>query len=82
MMRSEAERDAHLLYKAMKGRGYDEDTMLEIIVSRDNDKLKDVRDKFKEMYDRDLEDAFKDEASGAFQKLIIGLLQANRSDWK
>ena len=39
----------------------------------DNNKLKDVRAKFKEMYDRDLEDAFKDEASGAFQKLIIGL---------
>lgn len=30
-MRDEAERDAHILYKAMKGMGYDEETLLEIL---------------------------------------------------
>lgn len=82
LMRAEAERDAHILYKGMKGPGYDEKIILEILISRGNDKLAAVKIAFKKEQERDLEEAFKDELSGSFQKLCIGLLQANRKPFE
>eukprot|EP00041_Stephanoeca_diplocostata_P017063 m.339439 g.339439 ORF g.339439 m.339439 type:complete len:354 (+) comp20583_c1_seq7:241-1302(+) len=82
MMRAEDERDAHYLYKAMKGRGYDEDALIEVIVSRSSEQLKAVKAAYKRAYEVDLEDEVLREARGSFKKLLIGLLQANRTPWE
>ena len=71
--------DADELRKAMKGAGTNEDTLIEIIASRPAPILKQIKDKFNEKYKRDLEADVKSETSGTLRKLLIALLQCNRS---
>jgi len=82
MCRDAAERDAHVIMKSFKGRGYEPDVILYILISRSHDDLTAVKQRYQEMYDISLEDHIKKETSGAFMKLLIGLAQANRTDWK
>jgi len=73
------EYDADELRKAMKGAGTNEDTLIEIIASRPPMILKQIKDKFNQKYKRDLDDDVKSETSGTLRKLLIALLQCNRS---
>jgi len=81
-MRDEAERDAHILYKAMKGMGYDEETLLEILISREGPQIAAIKAFYVTKYGRSLEDAILDEASGQIQKLMIGLSMGNRKPYE
>lgn len=82
LMRDDAERDAHILFKGMKGMGYDEDCLLEILVSRDGEQIDAIKKAFQRMYGRSLESAIEEEAAGKFKRLLIGLAQGNRSSWE
>jgi hypothetical protein len=73
------EYDADELRKAMKGAGTDEDTLIEIIASRPPVILRQVKEKFNQKFKRDLEADVKSETSGTLRKLLIALLQCNRS---
>ena len=73
------EYDADQLRKAMKGAGTNEDTLIEIIASRPPNVLMAVKDRYKQMFQRDLETDIKKETSGTLQHLLIFLLQCNRS---
>ena len=73
------EYDADQLREAMKGLGTNEDTLIEIIASRPPNVLMQVKAKFQEKYNRDLETDIKKETSGTLQHLLISLLQGNRS---
>ena len=73
------EYDADELRAAMKGLGTNEDTLIEIICSRPPHVLKAIIAKFKEKYNRDLENDVKSETSGTLRKLLIALLQCSRS---
>jgi len=73
------EYDADQLRKAMKGAGTNEDTLIEIIGSRPPNVLMAVKDRYKQMFQRDLEADIKKETSGTLQHLLISLLQCNRS---
>ena len=72
--------DAKCLYKAMKGIGTDEDTIIEIICTRPNFFLKGVKQEFKNLYKEDLEKWIEKETSGDLKKILISLLQCNRSE--
>ena len=72
--------DAKCLYKAMKGIGTDEDTIIEIICTRPNFFLKGVKEEFKKLYKEDLEKWIEKETSGDLKKILISLLQCNRSE--
>ena len=72
--------DAKCLYKAMKGLGTDEDTIIEIICTRPNFFLKGVKQEFKNLYKDDLEKWIEKETSGDLKKILISLLQCNRSE--
>ena len=72
--------DAKCLYKAMKGLGTDEDTLIEIICTRPNFFLKGVKQEFKNLYKDDLEKWIEKETSGDLKKILISLLQCNRSE--
>ena len=76
------EYDAKQLYQAMKGAGTDEDTLIEIIGTRPGWMLKKIKNAYNNLYNEDLEKGIKDDTSGDFQKLLITLLQCNRSDNK
>ena len=71
--------DADELRKAMKGMGTNEDTLIEIIASRPPHVLRAIIQKYKEKYNRNLEDDVKKETSGTLRKLLIALLQCSRS---
>ena len=64
----------------MKGIGTNEDTLIEIIASRPSNVLRQVKEKFKQKYNRDLEADVKSETSGTLRTLLIALLQCNRGN--
>jgi hypothetical protein len=72
--------DAKCLYKAMKGLGTDEDTLIEIICTRSNSQLKKVKEQFEKLYKDTLEKWVVSETSGEFRKILVALLCCNRSE--
>ena len=74
--------DCYSLMKAMKGAGTNEDTLTEIIASRSNSQLKTIIARYKEIYGKDLEKQVASEVSGDYKKILISLLQCNRSENK
>ena len=76
-----AEFDAECLYKAMKGMGTDEDTLIEIICTRSNESLKRIKEEFSKNYPQySLEQWVSSETSGSFKKILISLLQCLRKE--
>ena len=79
MFMTPSEYDATCLYKAMKGLGTNEGVLIEIIGTRSPQQLMTLKAAFKEIYKKDLEAWVKSETSGNFRKLLVALLQCNRS---
>uniref|UniRef100_A0A8C6S165 Annexin n=1 Tax=Nannospalax galili TaxID=1026970 RepID=A0A8C6S165_NANGA len=65
---------AERLYKAMKGTGTDEETLIRIIVTRAEVDLQGIKAKFQEKYQKSLSDMVHSDTSGDFQKLLVALL--------
>ncbi|XP_063087205.1 annexin A13 [Cavia porcellus] len=65
---------ADRLYKAMKGVGTDEDTLIRIIITRAEVDLQGIKAKFQEKYQKSLSDMVSSDTSGDFQKLLVALL--------
>ena len=76
------EYDAECLYYAMKGAGTDESCLIEVIASRPNWLLHKIKLKYKELYNKELEEDIIGDTSGDFQKLLLGLLKCNRRENK
>jgi len=80
MFRTPVDYDCYELYNAMSGGGTDEGTLIEIIGSRTNYDLGEIKIRFKEIFDKDLEEEIMDECSGDLKRLLVSLLQCNRSE--
>ena len=74
-----AEYDAMCLYKAMKGLGTNEGVLIEIIGTRTNQELTEIKTVFNRDYGQTLEKWVRSETSGNFRNLLVALLQCNRS---
>ena len=74
------EYDAYCLYNAMKGIGTKEGVLIEIIATRNNIEINEMKNAFRAMYNDSLEKWVSGDTSGNFKKLLIALLQANRSN--
>lgn len=74
------EYDVNQLKKAMKGAGTDEDSLIEIICSRPNWLLKKIKEEYKKKYGKELEKDVESETGGDLKRLLISLLQCNRSE--
>ena len=73
--------DCLSLRAAMKGLGTDEDTLIEIISTRPNYMIQKIIERYPALTEgRDLLSDIKSETSGSFKRLLISLLQAQRSD--
>ena len=79
MFMTPPEYDATCLYKAMKGLGTNEGVLIEIIGTRTPPQLVAIKQTFRQLYNEDLEKWVKDDTSGNFRKLLIAILQCNRS---
>jgi len=80
MYLSPVEYDVTELRKAMEGMGTDEDTVSEIIGSRSNYRLEEIKGLYKLKYNEDLESRIKSETSGDYRKLLISVLQCGRNE--
>ena len=74
-----AEYDAMCLYKAMKGLGTSEGVLIEIIGTRTNEELREIREVFEREYKGTLEKWVIGDTSGNFKNLLVALLQGQRS---
>jgi len=80
LCRSPEEYAARELRKAMKGIGTDEETLLEIICTKTNEQLETIKEKYDEIFDRDLESDVESETRGDFKCLLVACLAAQREE--
>ncbi|XP_041825913.1 annexin A1-like [Melanotaenia boesemani] len=72
--------DAYLLEKAIKGLGTDERVLVEILATRSNREIQEIKEVFKKEYQRDLEQVIKEETSGDFTKALLAMLSAQKDE--
>ena len=73
--------DCYQINKAVKGFITDEDTLIEILATRSNNRLKEINDRYPKMYDgKNLIRVIKSETSGVFKNILVKLLKGERSD--
>jgi len=70
--------DATQLHQAIEGAGTDEDILIEIIATRTNEQLNDIRNEYKRLFKADLEKDVIGDTSGFFKNLLVALVQGNR----
>ena len=70
--------DCYQLNKAMKGLGTNEDTLIEILASRDNERIIEIKKRYIEIYKKTLNKDIQSETSGPLRKLFLKLLEAKK----
>lgn len=65
---------AKTLYKAMKGIGTDDKTLVRIVVSRTEIDMQYIKSEYKKKYGKPLGDAIHSETSGHYQKFLLSLV--------
>lgn len=74
------EYDAYEMYHAMKGAGTSENVLIEILCSRNNQQIEDIKEAYKKKYENKLEDDIQSDCSGYFGRLMFSLVQAARNE--
>uniref|UniRef100_A0A914QX91 Annexin n=1 Tax=Panagrolaimus davidi TaxID=227884 RepID=A0A914QX91_9BILA len=72
--------DAHQLHKAMAGLGTSENVLIEILVTRNNAQINELKQVYQEMYKQSLEKDIIGDTSGAFQRLLVSLCMGSRDE--
>uniref|UniRef100_A0AAY4CZT8 Annexin n=1 Tax=Denticeps clupeoides TaxID=299321 RepID=A0AAY4CZT8_9TELE len=62
------------------GLGTDEDTLIEILASRTNKEIRDLKKVYKEEYKKDLEEDIKSDTHGSFRNALLALCKASRCE--
>uniref|UniRef100_A0AAQ5YUR7 Annexin n=1 Tax=Amphiprion ocellaris TaxID=80972 RepID=A0AAQ5YUR7_AMPOC len=73
LMKSATQFDASEIRGSIKGLGTDEETLIEILCSRSNDELVEIKKVYKEMFKKELEKDVAGDTSGNFAKLLLAL---------
>lgn len=72
--------DAHELWHAMKGAGTDENCLIEILASRTNGEIFQMREAYCLQYSNNLQEDIYSETSGHFRDTLMNLVQGNREE--
>uniref|UniRef100_A0A3Q2GI34 Annexin n=1 Tax=Cyprinodon variegatus TaxID=28743 RepID=A0A3Q2GI34_CYPVA len=80
LMKSTAQFDASELKSSMKGLGTDEEALIELVCSRNNEELTEIKKVYREMFKKELEKDISGDTSGNFEKLLLALVQTKRDD--
>ncbi|KAM8860402.1 annexin A2-like [Synchiropus picturatus] len=80
LMKSTAQFDASEIRGSIKGLGTDEETLIEILCSRSNEELVEIKKVYKELFKKDLDKDVAGDTSGNFEKLLLALVQTKRAE--
>jgi hypothetical protein len=72
--------DARELKAAMKGAGTDESVLIEILCSRNNEEIEQIKEAYTAEFEKDLEEDIRNDTSGNFERLLVSLVNANRDE--
>ena len=64
----------------MRGPGTDEETLIELLCTRTNDEIDELKRVYSEVHNRDLERDIISETSGNFECLLVAILQGQRDE--
>ena len=64
---------AKKVYKSVKGLGTDNNTLIRILITRDEIDMPRIKQFYKQLYKKDMLQAIKDDTSGNYQKILIEL---------
>ncbi|CAG5114608.1 unnamed protein product, partial [Candidula unifasciata] len=70
--------DARELHDAICGAGTDETTIIEVLCTKTNEEIKQIKEAYKQEYGNDLEQDLCGDTSGYFRRLLVSLLAAGR----
>lgn len=71
--------DCFSLNNAIKGFGTNEDTLIEILSSRSNYEINEIKLRYRQLYGKNLEEELSKELSGDLKKIMLTLLSGTRS---
>ncbi|XP_037553662.1 annexin A2-B [Nematolebias whitei] len=80
LMKSTTQYDASELKASMKGLGTDEETLIELVCSRNNEELTEIKTVYKDLFKKELEKDIAGDTSGDFAKLLLALVQTKRDE--
>ncbi|KAM9765898.1 annexin A2-like isoform 2-T2 [Menidia menidia] len=80
LMKSPTQYDAAELKASMKGLGTDEETLIEMVCSRNNEELMEIKKVYRDMFKKELEKDIAGDTSGDFAKLLLALVQTKRDE--
>ncbi|XP_049326290.1 annexin A1a isoform X4 [Astyanax mexicanus] len=80
LLKTPAQYDAQLLKGAMKGLGTDEDTLIEILASRSNREIREIKRAYKDEFKKDLEADIKSDTGGDFRNALLALAKGERNE--
>ncbi|KAJ8417303.1 hypothetical protein AAFF_G00285300 [Aldrovandia affinis] len=80
LMKSTSQYDATEIKASMKGLGTDEESLIEIVCSRSNEEMGEIKRVYKELFKKDLEKDVAGDTSGDFAKLLLALVQSKRAE--
>jgi len=72
--------DAHELREAIKGAGTRESALIEILCTRTNEEIQNIKEAYTRLFEKDLVEDLEGDTSGYFGRLMFSLAQANRSE--
>uniref|UniRef100_A0A674NIA4 Annexin n=1 Tax=Takifugu rubripes TaxID=31033 RepID=A0A674NIA4_TAKRU len=77
LMKSTTQYDASEIRGSIKGLGTDEETLIEILCSRSNTELLEIKQVYKELFKKELDKDVAGDTSGNFAKLLLALVQVS-----
>jgi annexin A7/11 len=80
LFKEPVEYDCYSLKKAMKGMGTNEDTLIEILATRPNYYINQIKQKYRALYGKTLEEELCSELSGDLKRVMLTLASAFRSE--
>uniref|UniRef100_A0A8C7D249 Annexin n=1 Tax=Oncorhynchus kisutch TaxID=8019 RepID=A0A8C7D249_ONCKI len=80
LLKTPAQYDAQQLKLAMKGLGTDEDTLIEILASRTNKEIKEIKKAYQEEYKNELQNDIKSDTGGDFRNALLSLCKGTRNE--
>lgn len=80
LMTPHVQYDAQQLNKAVSGLGTKENILIEIMTTRSDAQIRELKQTYKQMFGKDLESDLVGDTSGPFQKLLVSLCTAGRDE--